>query len=350
LPNATSVKGALPVPTTVNARQARPGGEAGRHGQGKVRMKPTRMAGARPDRFALTSGIGSVPGAYHSVGDPAIAGKGNSGNAWHQLARGVLQSATPRLTGSCLFAGLDPASTSHVMRLMNSPPIRLHRGDALYRKGSRFHALFAIRNGSCKSVLLTRDGNEQVAGYHIAGEIIGIDGIGTGTYECQASALEDMDVCRLAFDQVERLAQLSASFLHNLHKLMSLECARAQTLMVVLGTMRAEQRLAVFLLDLSRRYEARGFSSCEFVLRMTREEIGSYLGIALETVSRLFSRFQREGLIQVQGRTVKVLDKVAMNQLVDCETMMRKGLRAGPPDGPEATGAAREQMGWGPGE
>ena len=278
------------------------------------------MAEDRPDRFALMSGIGSVPGAYRSIVDPATAAKGNGGDAWHALARGVLQSATLRLTDFCLFAGLDLDSTPHVMRLMNSPPIRLHRGDALYRKGSRFHALFAIRNGSCKSVLLTRDGNEQVAGYHIAGEIIGIDGIGTGTYECQTSALEDMDVCRLAFDQVERLAQLSTPFRRNLHRLMSLECVRVQTLMVVLGTMRAEQRLAVFLLDLSQRYRARGFSSCEFVLRMTREEIGSYLGIALETVSRLFSRFQREGLIQVQGRTVKLLDKVAMNQLVDCET------------------------------
>jgi CRP/FNR family transcriptional regulator len=249
------------------------------------------------------------------VDDPAIAGKANSGVAWHQTVRGV--SATPRLTDFALFAGLDQEVAPQVMRLMDTP-IRLRRGDALYRKGSEFHALFAIRNGSCKSVLLTRDGNEQVAGYHMAGEIMGVDGIGTGTYECQASALEDAVVYRLAFDDVERLAQLSALFRHNLHKLISLECVRAQNLMVVLGIMHAEQRLAVFLLDLSQRYKARGFSSCEFVLRMTREEIGSHLGIALETVSRLFSRFQREGLIQVQGRTVKVLDKVAMNQLIDC--------------------------------
>ena len=244
--------------------------------------------------------------------------RADSGVVLRDVARGMLQSATPRLTDFSMFAGLDPETTPHAMRLMSSPIRRLRRGDALYRKGSGFRALFAIRNGSCKSVLLTRDGNEQVAGYHMAGEIIGMDGIGTGTHECQASALEDMDVCPLAFDRVEQLAQISASFRHNLHKMMSLECVRAQNLMIVLGTMRAEQRLAVFLLDLSQRYGARGYSSCEFVLRMTREEIGSHLGVALETVSRLFSRFQREGLIQVQGRTVKVLDKVAMNQLIEC--------------------------------
>lgn len=88
--------------------------------------------------------------------------------------------------------------------------------------------------------------------------------------------------------------------------------------MMLLGTMDAEQRLATFLLDLSRRYQALGYSSCEFVLRMTREEIGSYLGLKLETVSRLFSRFQREGLIQVQGRVVKLLDRASVKRLVDC--------------------------------
>ena len=119
-------------------------------------------------------------------------------------------------------------------------------------------------------------------------------------------------------EQIEKLARRSDPFRRNLHRLLSGEGLRAQTLMIVLGTMRAEQRLAVFLLDLSQRYRAHGYSPCEFVLRMTREEIGSHLGLKLETVSRLFSRFQRVGLIQVQGRTVKLLDLVAVGQLADC--------------------------------
>ena len=188
----------------------------------------------------------------------------------------------------------------------------------LYRIGDPFTALYAIRTGSCKTVLLARDGHDQVGGYHMSGDIIGMDGIGVDSHECQATALEDMDVCPLPFAQIENLARVSDPFRHNLYKLLSQESARAQTLMLVLGTMRAEQRLAVFLLELSQRYRTRGYSSCDFVLRMTREEIGSYLGLKLETISRLFSRFQREGLVQVQGRTVKLLDRVAVARLVDC--------------------------------
>ena len=187
----------------------------------------------------------------------------------------------------------------------------------LYRAGDKFSVLYAIRAGSCKTALLANDGQGQVAGFHMAGEIIGVDGVGTDIHECEAIALEDMEVCRLPFDQIEHLAQLSEKFAHALHKLLSQESARIHTLMIVLGAMRAEQRLAMFLVNLSQRYRARGYSSCEFVLRMTRAEIGSYLGLKLETVSRLFSRFQQEGLLQVKGRDVRLLDRAALSRLVD---------------------------------
>ena len=144
-----------------------------------------------------------------------------------------------------------------------------------------------------------------------------MDGIGSDVHECQATALEDTEVCPLPFERVETLARRSTRFGHNLHKLLSQECSRVQDLTLVLGTMCADQRLAVFLLDLSRRYKSRGFSSCEFVLRMTREEIGSHLGLKLETVSRAFSRFQGQGLLQVQGRLVNLLDQVALAQIAD---------------------------------
>jgi len=126
-----------------------------------------------------------------------------------------------------------------------------------------------------------------------------------------------MEVCTLPFDQVETLARRSNRFGHNVHRLLSQECSRVQELNLVVGTLCAEGRLAVFLLDLSQRYQARGFSSCEFLLRMTRAEIGSYLGLRLETVSRLFSRFQREGLTQVEGQLVRLLDLVALSLLAD---------------------------------
>ena len=147
------------------------------------------------------------------------------------------QCSTWELTDSW-FAGLEPHVTAHVERLLRKR-IRLRNGDVLYRVGDGFKAIYAIRAGSCKIVLLAKGGQEQVAGYHMAGEIIGIDGIGSDFHECQAIALEDMEVCRLPFDEVENLARLSEQFGHNLHKLLSKENARVHVLMLVLGTMRA---------------------------------------------------------------------------------------------------------------
>ena len=215
-----------------------------------------------------------------------------------------------------LCSGLRTDELSIVEPLLRKRT-RFRKGDSLYRVGGEFNALYAIRVGSCKTVLLGRGGQERVAGYHIIGDVIGMDGIGSDVHGCQATALEDMEVCPLPFERVEILARWSNRFGHNLHKLLSQECARVQDLTLVLGTMCADQRLAVFLLDLSRRYKSRGFSSCEFVLRLTREEIGSHLGMKLETVSRAFSRFQDQGLLQVQGRLVKLLDQVALTQIAD---------------------------------
>jgi CRP/FNR family transcriptional regulator, anaerobic regulatory protein len=235
----------------------------------------------------------------------------------HEFAWGGSPAALSRsFTDSRSCAGLDSDATQHFDHLLAARS-RYRKGDGLYYAGESFKALFAISTGSCKTVLLTRDGQAQVTGYHLAGEIIGFDGIDTETHECQAIALEDMEVFTLPFDELENLARLNRSFGHTLHIWLSHEGARIRTLTIVLGTMRAEQRLAAFLLDLSHRYQEGGYSSCEFVLRMTREEIGSYLGLKLETVSRLLSRFQRDSLIQVEGRLVRLRDRVALRGLVD---------------------------------
>ncbi len=230
--------------------------------------------------------------------------------------RNTIPYSARELTNLSLSAGLDPHEMLHIERLL-SKRIRLRKGDVLYRFGDGFDTLYAIRAGSCKTVFLARDGQYKVTGYHMLGEIIGMDGVGSNFHECEATALEDMEVWPLPFARIEKLAQFCDQFRDNLHKLLSEEYSRVQALTVLLATMRAEQRLAVFLLDLSQRYQARGFSSCEFVLRMTREEIGSYLGLKLETVSRQLARFQREGLIQVEGRLVKLLDLVALSRLAD---------------------------------
>lgn len=214
----------------------------------------------------------------------------------------------------CLPVGLD----ADALRQLDSAianRMRIKKGGKLYRAGDPFTALYAIRLGSCKTTVLAEDGREQITGYHMMGDILGLDGIGTEHHGCEAVALEDTEVCTLPFDRLEELARAVAPLQHNLHQFLSRDIGREQNMMLMLGSMRAEERLAVFLLNLSDRYRKRGYSSTEIVLRMTREEIGSYLGLQLETVSRLFSRFQEEGLLQVQGRVLKLLDLTALRQL-----------------------------------
>ena len=215
----------------------------------------------------------------------------------------------------CLPVGLAPDEMKQVDALIGHR-IKLKKGDALYRAGDAFNALYAVRLGSLKTTVLAEDGREQVSGYHMLGDIIGMDGIGTEHHGCQAVALEDTEACVIPFEKLEDLARELPPLQKNLYQFLSREISRDHNIMLLLGSMRAEERLAVFLLNLSDRYRLRGYSSSEFVLRMTREEIGSYLGLKLETVSRLFSRFQEEGHIQVQGRAVKLLNIAALKQLV----------------------------------
>ena len=214
----------------------------------------------------------------------------------------------------CLPVGVDKEGLQQIDSLVTDR-VHLRKGDTLYRAGDPFSALHAIRVGSCKTTVLGEKGHEQVAGYHMMGDIVGLDGLGANRHAGQAVALEDTEVCVLPFDRLEQLARHVAPLQHNLHKVMSTEIARDQHVMLLLGSMRADERLAVFLLNLSQRYHERGYSATEFVLRLTREDIGSYLGLKLETVSRLLSRFQAAGLLQVQGRVVKLLDLSRLKQL-----------------------------------
>ena len=218
----------------------------------------------------------------------------------------------------CVPADLEGEMLGEFDRL-GTTRMRIHKGYTLYRARDRFASLYAVRSGSCKTLILTEDGHEQVTGYHMPGEILGFDGIDSGAYFCQVVALEDTELCVLPFDELERFAHHSPTFQHTMNRMLSREIARDRRTMLMLGTMRAEQRLVAFLLDLAERYHALGYSSCEFVLRMTREEIGSFLGLKLETVSRLFSRFHHDGLIQVQGRVVKLLDCTALQRIVGTE-------------------------------
>ena len=194
---------------------------------------------------------------------------------------------------------------------------KLKRGQTLFTNGERFTSLYAIRTGFFKTCLATEDGRDQVTGFQMAGEIIGLDGIVHDRHTCDAVALEDAEVCVMPFDRIEELSREVTALQTHVHKIMSREIVREHGVMLLLGSMRAEERLAAFLLNLVQRLHARGFSKSELILRMTREEIGSYLGLKLETVSRTFSKFVDEGIVEVKQRHVRILDTQALQTLVN---------------------------------
>jgi CRP/FNR family transcriptional regulator len=206
----------------------------------------------------------------------------------------------------CLPVGMSGNEIDRLEDLVGTRR-KIKRQHPLYRAGDSFDAIYAIRTGSFKTDVLLEDGREQVTGFQMTGEMLGLDGISTEFHSCNAIALEDSEVCVIPYDRLEELARAVESLQRQFHKVMSREIVRDHGVMTLLGSMRAEERLAAFLLNMSQRFTARGFSAAEFHLRMTREEIGSYLGLKLETVSRAFSKFQEDGFISVQQKHIRIL-------------------------------------------
>ena len=203
----------------------------------------------------------------------------------------------------CMPVGLSDEEMSRIDEVIAARR-KVRRKTPLFRTGEKFQALYAIRTGVFKTCVTAEDGRDQVTGFQMAGEIVGLDGIVNDQHTCDAIALEDAEVCVMPFDRISEVGALQ----QHLHRVMSREIVREHGVMLLLGTMRAEERLAAFLLNLVQRLQARGFSRSELVLRMTRQEIGSYLGLKLETVSRTFSRFAEDGIIDVHQRHVRILD------------------------------------------
>jgi CRP/FNR family transcriptional regulator len=216
----------------------------------------------------------------------------------------------------CMPMGLTPGELDRIEDVVASRR-KIKRGSTLFRNGDKFTSLYAIRTGFFKTCVASEDGRDQVTGFQMAGEVIGLDGIVNDNHTCDAVALEDAEVCVMPFDRIEELSREVNSLQRHVHKIMSREIVRENGVMLLLGSMRAEERLAAFLLNLVQRLHARGFSQSEVVLRMTREEIGSYLGLKLETVSRTFSKFVDDGIIEVKQRHVRILNTDALREIVN---------------------------------
>lgn len=216
----------------------------------------------------------------------------------------------------CMPMGLNPQEIERIDEMV-AVRRKVKRGTTLFRNGEAFTSLYAIRTGFFKTTIASEDGRDQVTGFQMAGEIIGLDGIVHDHHTCDAVALEDAEVCVMPFDAIESLSREVTALQHHVHKIMSREIVREHGVMLLLGSMRAEERLAAFLLNLVQRLHARGFSQHELILRMTREEIGSYLGLKLETVSRTFSKFVEDNIVEVKQRHVRILDTEALRRIMN---------------------------------
>ncbi|MGF6756990.1 fumarate/nitrate reduction transcriptional regulator Fnr [Paraburkholderia sp. GAS334] len=238
---------------------------------------------------------------------PAVSRAPNAAGAHADATRPASRCSTCAMRSVCMPQGLSPLELLRLDAIICSTRV-VKQGEALYRTGDSFQSIYAVRAGSFKTIVMHRDGREQVTGFHLAGDALGLDGVSTGHHSCDSIAIEDSNVCIIPFHLLESLCREAKGVQQHVHRMMSSEIVRESVLMMLLGTMSAEQRVAAFLLNLSTRLKARGYSPAEFYLRMTREEIGSYLGMKLETVSRMFSKFQREGLVETRGKQIHILD------------------------------------------
>lgn len=207
----------------------------------------------------------------------------------------------------CLPLGLSAADMAELDSMVKRRRA-LKKGEMLYRTGDPLQSIYAVRRGGFKTAGLMQDGRVHVTGFFLPGELLGFDAIIADQHPCNAEALETSEVCEIPYKDLEGLAQRVSGLQHQLLKIMSREIVRDEQLLVLLGRMTAEERLASCLLSFSRRQARAGLTATDVSLPMSRQDLGYYLGLALETVSRLLSRFEHEGLIEIQGRQIRLQD------------------------------------------
>ncbi len=225
-------------------------------------------------------------------------------------------ATTPACSGAhlCLCGGAGQVTQRAMQPSLRQGRV-VERGQRLFDLGEPFRALYAVRSGSVKVYTLSDEGEEQVLGFYLPGEILGLAAIDRGYHDCGAVALETSSICELPFGRLEQLSSDVPEIQQRLYRIYAREIARDHAQLQCLGKHSAEQRLAHFLINLSARFAARGYSADEFHLSMSRHDIGNYLGLALETVSRLLARFQNQGLLAVNRRHVRILNRAALRVL-----------------------------------
>ena len=219
----------------------------------------------------------------------------------------------------CIPLGLNSDELDELDNIIErKKPIQ--KGQELFKAGEPLKSLYAIRAGTVKSYTITEQGDEQITGFHLAGDLIGFDAINTGNHPSFAQALETAMVCEIPYEVLDDLSGKMPRLRQQIMRLMSSEINGDQQMILLLSKKTAEERLASFLHGLSTRFSERGFSAKEFRLSMTRGDIGNYLGLTVETVSRLLGRFQKNSLIEVDGKYIRILDAVELADLAGAPT------------------------------
>lgn len=219
--------------------------------------------------------------------------------------------STCAFSQACLSEGMDKRALMdlHVLVEHVGP---IHAGEHIFREGDPFEAIAAVRTGTVKTYVVDRDGREHVLGFHLPGEVIGLNAIDGETYPCNAVALDTVMLCRFSFPKIAVLAARLPGLQKHLFRLLSRDIGRAALLS---GDWSADQRMAAFLIALSQRLAARGFSPSRFQLTMARVDIANYLRLAPETVSRVLRRFQEDGLLRVERREVELVGREQLDAL-----------------------------------
>ncbi|HAB91292.1 MAG: fumarate/nitrate reduction transcriptional regulator Fnr [Thiopseudomonas sp.] len=209
----------------------------------------------------------------------------------------------------CLPLSLDMQDLDALDNIVKrSRPMK--KGDFLFRQGDTFASVYAVRSGSLKTFSVTDCGQEQITGFHLPSEFVGLSGMDTELYPVSAIALETTSICEIPFDRLDELSASLPQLRRQLMRIMSREIRDDQQMMMLLSKKTADERIATFLVNLSARFRARGYSPQQFRLAMSRNEIGNYLGLAVETVSRVFTRFQQSGLLEAEGKEVNLINLI----------------------------------------
>ncbi|MDQ2075209.1 fumarate/nitrate reduction transcriptional regulator Fnr [Marinimicrobium sp. ABcell2] len=221
---------------------------------------------------------------------------------------------TCRLSGLCLPLRMHLDDIDRLDRVIQrSRP--LQKNQYLYRANDPFRSIYAVRSGTVKATTLTERGQEQITGFYLPGELVGLDGIAENRYTCSVMTLETSSICEIPFARIEELSAQIPSLQRNIFQLLSREITHDQQLISLLSKSSAEQRIAAFLLSLSRRHEARHLAANAFRLPMSRTDMGNFLGLTIETVSRVLSRFHAQGIIQLDKKEVRIADFPRLQEL-----------------------------------